>query len=266
MSPVAAASAALEPPIRATAERGGEIERIVLDRPKANVLDIEMLGAIRNRVRALSASPGNLKLLVFEGAGAHFSFGASVPEHLPENVGTLVPLFHRLFRDLDELGAPTAAIVRGQCLGGALELASWCGMVFASPEAKLGVPEASLGVFPPVANLTIPWRTGGARAARLAVTGEILDAGRSLAWGLVDDVSDDPDAALAGWFEKHLSPKSAVAIRYAWRAARRPLTLALRNDLPDLEKLYLDDLMTRRDPVEGLTAFLEKRPPVWRHE
>src|SRR6266542_5902493 len=73
-------------PIRYAIEHSGELARIVLDRPKANILDAEMLGAIRERIAALSADPGAVKLLVFEGAGAHFSFGASVEEHLPGRV------------------------------------------------------------------------------------------------------------------------------------------------------------------------------------
>ena len=149
-------------PIRCGAERSGEIQRIVLDRPKANVLDLEMITAIRARLVELAKDPGPLKLLVFEGAGEHFSFGASVQEHLPDRVGKLLPAFHGLFRDLEALGTPTAAVVRGQCLGGAFELALWCGVVFGEASARFGVPETRLGVFPPVAAIALPWRVTGA--------------------------------------------------------------------------------------------------------
>ncbi len=253
-------------PIRTRSERGGEVERIVLDRAKGNVLDIEMLGAIRKHVRALIPGRPPLKLVIFEGAGKHFSFGASVPEHLPETMGTLIPLFHQLFADLDELGVPSAAVVRGQCLGGALELVSFCGRIFCDPTAKLGVPETTLGVFPPVAMLTLPWRIGGARATEMVVTGGVIDAVRAYATGLVDECSDDPEATLQRWFEEFYAPKSAVAIRYAWQAARRPLAKAFREELPALERFYLEDLMKQKDPLEGLQAFVGKRPPTWRHE
>lgn len=250
-------------PIRCTAQRSGEIQRILLDRPRGNVLDLEMISAVRAHLRELAKDPGPLKLVVFEGAGEHFSFGASVQEHLPGKVAELLPAFHGLFRDLEALSAPTAAVVRGQCLGGAFELALWCGMVFAEPSARFGVPETRLGVFPPVAAIALPWRITGARATQLIVAGDTFDAQGAAAWGLIDRCIYDAEAELQRWFEESLADKSAVALRAAWRASRRFLAAALINDLPVLEKQYLEDLMSHRDPVEGLTAFLERRPPVW---
>jgi cyclohexa-1,5-dienecarbonyl-CoA hydratase len=250
-------------PIRCTSERSGEIQRILLDRPKGNVLDLEMISAIRSRLRELAVSPGPLKLVVFEGAGANFSYGASVQEHLPEKAGQLLPAFHGLFRDLEALSTPTAAVVRGQCLGGAFELAIWCGVVFAEPSAAFGVPEIRLGVFPPVAAIALPWRVTGSRATQMILSGDTLGAQGAAAWGLIEECNHDAEAALQRWFQERLADKSAVALRAAWRASRRRLAVSLEDDLPVLEKQYLEDLMSQRDPVEGLTAFLERRPPVW---
>ncbi len=161
---------------------------------------------------------------------------------------------------------PTAAVVRGQCLGGAFELALWCGVVFAEPSARFGVPETKLGVFPPVAAVVLPWRVTGARATQLILTGETVEAGAAAAMGLVDVCEADAEAALQDWFDAHLAAKSAVAVRAAWRASRLRLAAALANDLPLLEAQYLRDLMAHRDPVEGLKAFLERRTPVWTHD
>jgi cyclohexa-1,5-dienecarbonyl-CoA hydratase len=252
-------------PIRCTSERSGQIQRIVLDRPKGNVIDLEMIGAIRGRLAELSADPGPAKLLVFEGAGEHFSFGASVEEHLPGRVAELLPAFHGLFRDLEAMGLPTAALVRGQCLGGAFELALWCGVIFCEPSARFGLPEAKLGVFPPLAAIALPWRVPGARATQVILEGDTYDAQGAAAWGLVDRCTSDAGTALLEWFDERLAVKSAVAVRMAWRAARRPLARALAIDLPELERLYLEELMAHRDPVEGLTAFLERRQPVWKN-
>ena len=250
-------------PIRCDSERSGQIERIVLDRPKANILDLEMIAAIRGRLAELSCAPGPLKLLVFEGKGEHFSFGASVDEHLPERVGQLLPAFHGLFRDLERLGVPTAAQVRGQCLGGAFELALWCGLIVCEPSARFGVPEIRLGVFPPVAAIALPWRVSGARATQIILSGDTCDGQSAATSGLADRCAEDAAAALREWFDERLAGKSAVAVRAAWRASRRPLERALAVELPELERLYLQDLMSHRDPVEGLTAFLERRQPVW---
>jgi cyclohexa-1,5-dienecarbonyl-CoA hydratase len=253
----------MTPPVRFSTEHAGELARIVLDRPKANILDAVMLGAIRERIADLSRSPGALKLLVFEGAGAHFSFGASVEEHLPDRVGELLKRFHGLFADLERLGVPTAAVVRGQCLGGGCELAVWCGYVVCEPSARFAVPEINLGVFPPIAALALPWRVSGARATQMILSGEPLDGGEAERCGLADRCVEDAEASLQEWFGERLQGKSAVALRAAWRASRRLLADRFDREIRALEELYLKDLMSCRDPVEGLTAFLERRPPVW---
>jgi cyclohexa-1,5-dienecarbonyl-CoA hydratase len=248
-------------PVRLVSEEGGR-RRIVLDRPPANILDLETFGAIRRAVAETAADP-EARLLVFEGAGANFSFGASVPEHLPEKVGELLPAFRALLVELEATGIPTASIVRGQCLGGGLELAAWCGRVFCDPGARFAVPEIRLAVFPPIAAILLPWRIGGPAATQMIVSGASVDGESAGRAGLADACSSDPEGDLRRWAEETLAPKSALALRFAWRAARRPLARALAEDLPALEKIYLDELMRRRDPVEGLRAFLEKRPPRW---
>ncbi|MBT3222613.1 MAG: cyclohexa-1,5-dienecarbonyl-CoA hydratase, partial [Proteobacteria bacterium] len=115
-------------PIKTKTERDGAVERIILAQPKGNILDAVMLAALREKVLSLASRP-EVKLLVFEGEGKHFSFGASVEEHMPESVGEMLSSFHGLFRDIESIGIPTAAVVRGQCLGGGFELATWCGWV-----------------------------------------------------------------------------------------------------------------------------------------
>lgn len=253
-------------PIRCTTEHSGQLERIVLDRPKANILDCEMLAAIHERIAHLAEAPGAAKLLVFEGAGGNFSFGASVEEHLPDRVTGLLRQFHRLFLDLERLSIPTAAVVRGQCLGGGFELALWCGYVVCEPSARFGVPETKLGVFPPMAALALPWRVTGARSTQMILSGESLAGEEAARCGISDLCTDDAEAALQDWFTTRLASKSAVALRAAWRASRRLLADSLKNDIWSLEKYYLTDLMSHQDPVEGLSAFLEHRPPVWTHQ
>jgi cyclohexa-1,5-dienecarbonyl-CoA hydratase len=225
-------------PIRCSEERSAQVQRIVLDRPKANILDREMVEAIRGRLRELSANPGPLKLVVFEGAGEHFSFGASVEEHMPGRIEEVLPVFH--------------------------ELALWCGFIVCEPSAKLGVPEIKLGVFPPVAAIALPWRVPGARATQVMLSGDTYDGPGAAAWGLVDRCTNDAGSALLQWFDERLAGKSAVAVRMAWKASRRLLTRFLAVDLPEVEKLYLKELMAHDDPVEGMKAFLERRAPAWK--
>jgi len=252
-------------PILTRVECDGQVERIILNRPKGNIIDKEMLTALIHHLQAIGENPGARKLLVFEGAGDHFSYGASLEDHLPEHVGEFLAAFHRFFRALEDVGLPTAAVVRGQCLGGGCEIALWCGQVFCHPAAMFGLPESKLGVFPPVAVLALPWRIGGARATQLILTGESVDGVVATELGLADRHEVDPETALRGWVERTLVPKSTVALRAAWQASRRPLAEALLRDLPVLETLYLRDLMAHHDPLEGLSAFMAKRAPRWKN-
>lgn len=241
----------------------GSVLHLVLDAPKGNVLDAKMIGllheALRERVGA------ETRVVAFEGEGKNFSFGASVAEHRRAEAAAMLETFHALFRTLAELAVPTAAIVRGQCLGGGLELASWCTWVFASPDARLGQPEIRLAVFPPVASIVLPWRVGGGHAADLCVSGRTLGAPEALAIGLVTEVADDPRVAFEAFYAEHLAGTSASSLRFAERAARAGLHEAIRTRLPALERLYLEELMKTHDANEGIEAFLARRSPSFDH-
>lgn len=249
-------------PVVATVEEDGGLLRLVLARPKGNILDAAMIEALRAAVRG--AEP-RVRAILLEGQGRHFSFGASVEEHRPDQVGDLLPAFHALFRELLGAGKALLAAVRGQCLGGGLELAAACHRVFAAPDASLGQPEVKLGVFAPVASLVLPLRLGQARADDLLLSGRAVGAEEALRLGLVDEVAPDPAAAALAWHRTHLAPLSAAGLRHAVLAGRQLLRRALDEELPRLERLYLDELMATADAREGIDAFLHRRPPAWSH-
>ncbi len=238
----------------------GQVLRLVLSAPKANILDLEMMGQLIAALRAHGAEPG-LKAIVFEGSGKHFSFGASIEEHAKHRVREMLPRFHELFLTLAELAVPTFAIVRGQCLGGGLELASYAGWIFAGPNAVFGQPEIKLAVFPPAASVLLPWRVGGPRAVDLCVSGRSVTAEEALRMGLVHSVDEDPAGACHSFIQEHLLPKSGPSLRFAERAARRALFVALREELPRLEALYIEELMETPDANEGINSFIERRQP-----
>jgi cyclohexa-1,5-dienecarbonyl-CoA hydratase len=252
-----------EGPVKATLEEEGSLLRLTLDRPKGNILDREMVDALRTELDSVSRwAP--VRAVLLHGGGKHFSFGASVEEHQPDTVNAMLPEFHALFRDLADCGKVLLAAVSGQCLGGGLELASFCQRVFASPGAKLGQPEIKLGVIAPVASVVLPLRLGQAHADDLLLTGRIVGAEEALRMGLVDELHDDPLAAALAWHRTHIQPLSAAALRHAVRAARTGFRRALR-DLDDVERLYLSDLMATHDAPEGIASFLQKRKPQWTH-
>ena len=234
--------------------------------PKGNIITAEMIHALRSALETLAENP-HLKLVTIEGHGDDFSFGASIAEHTREEIGRVLPAMRGLIDDLLSIAAPTAAVVRGRCLGGGFELALACDLIFASDDAVFGLPEIDLGVFPPIAAALLPLRVGAARATRTMLTGEVQPAADWRAAGLLELVTsrDQLGRAVDEWFTRHLAPKSAAALRHAAIAARVGLVAQAESTLPELERLYLDDLMRTLDAVEGVDAFLQKRPPIWKN-
>jgi cyclohexa-1,5-dienecarbonyl-CoA hydratase len=255
-------AAAGDAPVKAWRERDGHLLRLRLSRPKANVLDAAMVAALDAALAEAAVSP-SLRAVLLDAEGPHFSFGASVEEHLPASVAAMLAGFHALVLRVLSFPAPVLAAVRGQCLGGGLELATAAHALFVHPEAKLGQPEIALGVFAPAASCLLPERVGRAAAEDLLLSGRSIDGREALRIGLATAVADDPEAAALAWYDEHLARRSASSLRHAVSAARGELVERVRARLAALERQYLGDLMATRDAMEGLTAFLEKRSPKW---
>lgn len=240
----------------------GQILRLTLDLGKGNIIDLDAIVEMRQLAQGLLDAK-NLKALVLDHTGEHFSFGASVEDHLPGRVEEMLPQFHCLARELLAIDLPILAAVRGQCLGGGLEVALLADRIFAAPMAHFGQPEIKLAVFAPIASLLLPRRVGQAHATDLLLSGRSLAAPEARAIGLVDQLDGDPLTAAMHWAEEHLLTKSAAAIRLATHAGRLGWARRFGRHLDRLEQLYLEQLMDTEDAVEGIRAFLERRDPVW---
>jgi cyclohexa-1,5-dienecarbonyl-CoA hydratase len=251
-------------PLKVWLERDGALLRLRLARPKANLIDAAMIAALTAAFRSQRANRGLLAALI-DHEGPHFSFGASVEEHLPERCAEMLTALHALVGEMLAWPKPILVAIGGQCLGGGLELAMAGSLLYASPNATLGQPEVKLGVFAPAASVLLPMRIGQARAEDILYSGRSIDAAAALAWGLVNEVADDPAAAALAYFDRHISGKSGAALACAVHAAREPFAELARARLADVEALYLERLMATRDANEGLQAFIAKREPVWEH-
>ncbi len=244
------------------------VARILLTDGKGNVLDYMMMEELQLLLDSFKENHG-LKLITFEGAGKHFSFGASVEEHKKEFAAAMLNGFHKLFFTLRDLAVPTAAVVSGQCLGGGMELAIMCNFIFTDKTAKFGQPEIVLGVFPPPASLILPEKIGLAKAEDMLLTGKIISADEAKLLGFVNEVYDDRatlDTEFEKWIETHIVPKSASSLRFGVKAVRSKFNHVLSNFLPQLETMYVRQLMETHDANEGIHAFLEKRKPVWENK
>ena len=249
-------------PLTVELEKDGALLRLRLSRPKANIIDAAMIGALRAALGE-HLTDARLRAVLLEAEGPHFSFGASVEEHLPGSCAAMLRELHALLLTLVGSPVPVLVAVRGQCLGGGLELAAAGHLIFAAPGAMFGQPEIRLGVFAPAASCLLPERIGPSRAEDLLFSGRSIGAEEAHRIGLVHALADDPGVAALAYFEEHLAMRSASSLRFAVRAARYDLVYRIRRKLAEVERLYLEELMATHDAVEGLTAFIAKRPPVW---
>ena len=243
----------------------GQVAEIILNDGKGNVLDSIMMREL-NEVFAEFKNKPDIKIITIEGAGKHYSFGASVEEHTKDQVVEMLDSFHRLFYNIVDLAIPTLSKISGQCLGGGNELAIICNFLFADKTAFLGQPEILLGVFAPPASIILPLKIGSAKAEELLLTGKIISADNAHAIGLLNGVYEDKEALSKGvdeWISKNILKKSALSLRYAVKASRVMFNQVLVEKLAELEKLFTSELMETNDANEGINSFMEKRKPNW---
>jgi cyclohexa-1,5-dienecarbonyl-CoA hydratase len=250
-------------PLEICFEAERRLLRLRLARPKANLIDADMIAALDAALGA--PMPAELTAILLEADGPHFSFGASVAEHLPGECRAMLSALHRVIGRLLAAPVPVLVAVRGKCLGAGLEVALSGHLVFVAPDAELGQPEIKLGVFAPAASCLLPELIGTAAATDLLLSGRTLSGLEAVRLGLAVEATPDPVAAARRYFDEHLMPKSASSLRFALQAARADFTARVRDKLAAVERLYLDELMNTRDATEGLQAFLDKRPPTWEH-
>jgi cyclohexa-1,5-dienecarbonyl-CoA hydratase len=241
------------------------VATLTLAQPPLNLLTRALMAEIREALDDLADQPG-LRCLLVNAEGAHFSAGADVGEHVPPQHRELIPEVVQTVEAVAAFPLPVVAAVRGRCLGGGFELVQGCDLVVAGMSARFGQPEIALAVTAPVACVLLPRRTTYGTAAELLFTGAPLDATRALAAGLVqhlvpDGQVDERARALAAEIARH----SAAALRDTKRTLRVTAYRPRHEALHTAGEIYVEDLMSREDPLEGLGAFLEKRVPEWRH-
>lgn len=247
-------------------ERSGPIATVRIQRPPLNVLNLAMVARLEEALQELEQEEG-LHLVVLRGEGERgFSAGVAIEDHLPATLNEMLTGFHRVVRRLHGLGPLTLAAVHGACLGGGFELALACDFILAEEEAKLGFPEVKLGCFPPVAAALLPRLIGPARALELMVTGRRLRVHEALELGLVTWTAEEGELEdRLREIAERLTENSAAAARIIKKAARAGRADDLAGPLDAAEAIYLSELTATEDMHEGLAAFLERRPPAWRH-
>ena len=248
-------------------EREGRAATLTFGRPPLNILDLDLLADLDSRITELAADSG-LQILFVRGAGEKaFSAGVSVQDHTPDKIDRMLLSFHGALTKLRDLDALTVALVDGHCLGGGMELAMVCDLVMATERSRFGQPEIALGCYPPVAAALYPQRIGSGRTLELLLTGRTFDCAEAERLGLVHERLAERTAlaSRASELGAAIQRQSAAVTRLTKRAVRAGESRAYGPALAEAERIYLRELTATADMPEGIQAFVEKRPPVWKH-
>jgi len=247
-------------------EKSNLIAKITINRPeKLNALNRDTIEEL-NKALLVVNSDNEVRVVIITGAGSKsFIAGADISEFAkftPEQGGKLAAEGQeKLFNLLENLSKPTIAAVNGFALGGGLELAMACHIRIASSNAKLGLPEVSLGVIPGYGGTQrLAQLIGKGKAMELVFSANMLSAEEALQWGLVNSVVE-PEQLLetAEKLASKIAKNSPFAISKAIQAVNAGFSYQKQG--LEAEISYFGDCFGTPEFVEGTTAFLEKRKP-----
>ncbi len=248
-------------------ERDEGIAVITFNRPKVhNALDMDTVRLLKSILEEL-AGDDSVKVLIITGAGDKaFISGADVQE-LKERTLEQWLGFHNqeAITCIERIEKPVIAAINGYALGGGTEVALVCDIRIASERASFGQPEVKRGVIPGSgATQRLPRLVGKGWAKYLIYTGEIIDAHQALRIGLVEMVVPHEDVmSTAKTVARKIMKNAPIAIRMAKRAIDRGFDIELDAGLA-YEKALAAICLCTEDRVEGASAFLEKREPVFK--
>ena len=249
--------------------REGAVAVVILNRPKQlNALDPATLRELARAIRDIRRD-GDVRAVLVMGTGDKaFSAGADIGAMAAMSAAeghAYSRLGHDVLARLEALPVPVVAALNGVALGGGLELALACDLIVASEKARLGQPEINLGLIPGFGGTQrLVRRIGQTRARELVYLGQAVTAEEALRIGLVNRVvPHDRLAAEASGLARELAGKAPLALAQAKRAtavaADADLETGCRYEVEAFGVTFAAD-----DRVEGLRAFLDKRPPAWK--
>ncbi len=237
---------------------------LTINRPdKLNALNKATIAELHQAFTALDANPEIRVILLTGKGGKAFVAGADISEfaHFSVKEGTALAAGgqEKLFDLVENLGTPVIAAVNGYALGGGLELAMACHFRVASHNARLGLPEVSLGVIPGYGGTQrLPQLVGKGRAFEMIMTGGMIEAEKGLEYGLVNDVvALEELMPHAKKVALKIANNSPVAVRYAIKAVNAGFKYD--KDGFKTEINAFGECFGTEDFKEGTTAFLEKR-------
>ena len=265
-APAAAAAPANEPLLLRHDDHG--IVTLTLNRPQQyNALSDALLGELQSQIDAIAADPA-IRVVVIAGAGRAFCAGHDLKEmRARPDQGYYRDLFQRCSRmmlTITQLPQPVIARVHGIATAAGCQLVATCDLAVATPEARFATSGINVGLFCSTPAVALSRNVSEKRAFEMLMTGDFIDADTALRYGLVNRVvaADEIDKAVTD-LARRIASKSAVAVAAGKRLFYRQRDLDLGAAYDAAAETMACNMMAD-DVGEGIDAFMQKRPPVWK--
>lgn len=248
--------------------RDGHVSIITIEKPPANALNYSLIVELNEVFEALEKD-AETRVVLIKGEGRFFSAGADIKEFTQvktlEDMHDRTMSVHKIFRKIETFEKPVVAVIHGAALGGGLELAMSCHIRYVATNAKLGLPELNLGLIPGYGGTQrLPRHVGLAKAAEMMFTSEPLTGEEAVQWGLANAHYPEEEIFERAMAQaKKMAEKSPLALKAA-------IDLLRLGDAPNLketlesEAQHFAQCFQTEDAKEGITAFIEKRKPVFK--
>ncbi|WP_019530887.1 enoyl-CoA hydratase [Dasania marina] len=241
---------------------------ITLNNPPANTWTLASLQQLTSMVNTLNSDSNNRALIIHSNSAKFFSAGADlnlVNHNNKQQAVDFAETFGKAFQTLTDYQGVSIAAITGYAMGGGLEAALCCDIRLCEQQAHMALPEASVGLLPcGLGTQQLPWLIGEAWAKRMILLGERIDANTALRIGLVQELvatGEVLNLALA------LADKAALQSPTAMRHCKQLIMQARNNSLAQgsqKERELFVQLWEDENQQEGVSAFIEKRKPVWK--
>ncbi|HJN55292.1 MAG TPA: enoyl-CoA hydratase/isomerase family protein [Candidatus Poseidoniales archaeon] len=242
----------------------GVVAKAAIDNPPLNIIDAEVMGGLLSALSEAESDATCRAFILYAAGDRGFSAGASVAEHMPGQAEAMIAGMSEVLTRFHATPLLTVAAVHGLCLGGGAEVALACDFVIATEDSRIGIPEITIGCYPPFAMLQLPSLVGTRRAKEMILSGRILQAQEAEGIGLVNRLVERDQLLKSA--DDIITPILSHSPSIVSIALARMRQLDRRVNTPDYFEMgshFLSDLLDHPDYIEGLTAFEEKREANW---
>ena len=247
-------------------ELNGAVATLRLNRPPANLLDVDMVEQLNEALSSLRTQH-TLEVLIIRGAPDCFSDGFDLDQIVLPRTQRLIHVYMRLFESLRMMDLIQIAAVEGRALGAGFEIALGCNLFIAADDATFALPETGYGIFPPIATGILPRIAPRRKAMEWILTGNPITAAELHHHGVINRLLPAPafDDGLSS-FVADLISKSGPVLALAKRAQFEAYYSTFPEAMSRATSLFLRDLMDLEDSAEGLAARREGRQPKWKQQ